>query len=110
MESIRKPTPLEEGLLEYLIQRSSVAIQPDWKINLMVSPMDDGGMGSLLLYPNGKTDDKRLFGQQVSDFQFKDEDEIVVIASLNLDKAGNLFELDIWKTDYTSLIRIPLIS
>ena len=38
---------------------------------------------------------------------FTDEDGVKVIASLNVDSDGHLFELDIWKTDFSPLLRIP---
>lgn len=64
-------------------------------------------MGSLSLLPKGISEDDRLFGQQISEYMFKDEDRIDVIALLNVDKNGNLFELDMWKTDFSPLIKIP---
>lgn len=109
MESIRKPTIQEEKLLEFLVKKSSVTIPENWKDGLMVLPMNDGEMGSLYLFPKGDIVDDRRFGKQVSDFQFTDIDEIEVIASLNLDDEGNLFELDIWKTDFGKLFRFPEI-
>ena len=64
-------------------------------------------MESLYLYPRGKIITGRKFGRQISDFQFTDVDGIEVIASLNVDSDGNLFELDIWKTDFGKLIELP---
>ncbi len=49
----------------------------------------------------------RKFGRRASECQFTDEDGVEVLASLNLDQDGNLYELDIWKTDFGKLIRIP---
>ena len=69
--------------------------------------MDDGEMGSLYLFPKGEITEGRVFGEQVSDFQFTDLDGIEVIASLNIDENGELFELDIWKTDFSKLIKFP---
>ncbi len=48
-----------------------------------------------------------IFGKQISDFQFTDVDGVEVIASLNVDSDGNLLELDIWKTDFGKLIKLP---
>lgn len=107
MESNRKPTIQEERLLELLVKKSSLILPDNWKDNLLVRPMDDGEMGSLLLFPKGVIIEGRIMGEQVSDFQFTDSDGIEVIASLNLDENGNLFELDIWKTDFSRLIRLP---
>ena len=107
MELSRKPTIQEERLLELLVKKSSVTIPDNWKDGLLVRPMDDGEMGSLYLFPQGDVIEGRVLGEQVSDFQFTDLDGIEVIASLNLDNAGNLFELDIWKTDFGKLLKLP---
>jgi len=107
MESNRKPTKDEERLLEFLIHKASVGITSNWKTSLLVQPMKDDGMGSLYLFPDGIEAKNRLFGECVSECQFRDEDDIDVIASLNVDQNGKLYELDIWKTDFSPLIRIP---
>ncbi|MCC6373092.1 MAG: hypothetical protein IT236_18960 [Bacteroidia bacterium] len=108
MKLDRKPTIQEEKLLELLVNRSSINITKNWKDGLMVRPMEDGNMGSLLLIPQGIFSEDRMFGEEVSDFQFTDSDGVEVIASLNLDKHGNLFELDIWKTDFGQLLSYPV--
>ena len=79
----------------------------NWKNGLLVCPMDDGEMGSLYLFPHGKVIEDRVLGEQISDFQFTDSDGVEVIASLNVDNNGNLFELDIWKTDFGKLLKYP---
>ena len=107
MESNRKPTVQEKKLLELLVQKSSMAIPEDWWDELLVSPMADGGMGSLYLFPHGEIIEGRVFGEQVSDFQFTDLDGVEVIVSLNVDNDGNLFELDVWKTDFGNLLKFP---
>lgn len=107
MELSRKPTIQEERLLEYLVKKSKVIIPENWKDGLMVCPMDDGEMGSLYLIPQGSVIEGRVLGGQVSDFQFTDIDGIEVIVSLNLDKDGCLFELDIWKTNFERLLKLP---
>ncbi len=107
MELSRKPTIQEERLIELLVNKSSVIIPDNWKDGLLVRPMDDGKMGSLYLLPQGNVTERRELGEQVSDFQFTDLDGIKVIASLNLDNTGSLFELDIWKTDFGKLLMLP---
>ena len=110
MESNRKLTAQEENLLSILVKRSSVILPTDWKEGLLVRSMNDDGMGSLYLFPKGEIkEDDRSFGESVSEFQFTDQDGIEVIASLNLDNNGDLFELDIWKTDFSKVIRLPEI-
>lgn len=107
MELSRTPTIQEERLLELLVKKSSIAIPENWKDGLLVRPMDDGEMGSLYLFPQGKVIEGRVLGEQISDFQFTDLDGVEVIASLNVDNNGNLFELDIWKTDFGKLQKFP---
>lgn len=103
----RIPTKQEEQLIELLVHKSSLKIPEDWKNGLLVCPMNDGEMGSLYLFPRGKIAKGRKFGKQVSEFQFTDTDGIEVIASLYVDSDGNLFELDIWKTNFSKLIKLP---
>lgn len=107
MELNRKPTIQEERLLKLLVQKSSITIPENWKDGLLVRPMNDGEMGSLYLFPQGKMIEGRRLGKQISDFQFTDLDGVEVIASLNVDNKGNLFELDIWKTDFEKLLKFP---
>jgi hypothetical protein len=105
----RKPTQQEKTLLELLVKKASINLPSDWKDGLLVRSMQDGDMGSLYLFPNGLIKENRLLGKRVSEHRFTDEDGVEVIASLNVDDNGNLFELDIWKTDFNPLIRIPEI-
>lgn len=107
MELNRKPTIQEEGLLDILVKKSSLVLPDNWKDNLLVRPMDDGEMGSLYLFPNGEVTENRIFGEQVSEHYFTDLDGVEVIASLNADVNGKLFELDIWKTNFGKLVKFP---
>ncbi len=106
--TLRKPTNTELALIEYLMGIAALKnLSAEWKNTLLVSPMDDGGMGSLLLFPNEHITDGRRFGKCVSEYLFRDADEIDVLASLNLDQEGQLFELDMWKVDFNPLMRWP---
>ena len=105
---LHNPTYAELGLLTFLIEHAeNCSLGKDWPAELMVAEMEDGGMGSLRLYPEGRYANARIFGNRISDCRFKDEDGMEVIASLNLDQNGNLYELDIWKTNFEKLMRIP---
>ena len=110
MKSTRKLFLEEEKLLEFLIQKSSIKFSSDWKKKLLVQSMNDGGMGSLLLLPDGihSIRENRCFKKTISEHQFTDQDGIEVIISLNIDNHDRLFELDIWKTDFSQLIRIQI--
>jgi len=106
--TLRKPTNTELALIGYLVDIAALEnLSAEWRNTLLVSPMDDGGMGSLLLFPNEYTTDGRRFGKCVSEYLFRDADEIDVLASLNLDREDQLFELDMWKVDFNPLICWP---
>lgn len=107
MDIKRKLTLKEESLIDFLIKKSNVNITTNWKNQILATPMDDGGMGSLKLYSNGNDKEDRLYGSTISEYQYKDTDNIDVIVSLNLDKSNNLFELDIWKVDFSELRSLP---
>lgn len=109
MKFYRMPTRQEEQLIELLIHKSFLEIPEDWKNGLLVCPMNDGEMGSLYLFPQGKIVKKRKFGKQISEFQFTDIDGVEVIASLNVDSDGNLFELDIWENKFWGTHKVSRI-
>jgi hypothetical protein len=70
--------------------------------------MQDGGMGSLILATDESLQKPgRRFGRMAAELQFNDADGVAVLASLAVDQYGNLLELDLWKTDFSALIRIP---
>ena len=108
MNAVRKPSQKEQKLIEFLVRKAKdLCLSPDWMDSLYVQTTNDGGMGSLALFPNGTPKEKRLFGEEVSKFQFADTDGVDVIVFLYVDKDGNLFEVDSWKTDFSPLIDLP---
>lgn len=74
--------------------------------SIEVQDMSDGGMGSLYIVNNQKSPEQRTFGQRIAELQYKDVDEVPIIASLNIDKEGDLYELDVWRVDYNPVIRL----
>lgn len=104
---LRKPTDNELQFIAFMVREGNGnADAPDLE-TLMVVPMDDGGMGSLLLYPSGSILAGRQFGRTLFEVEFKDADRVPVVASLNLDQHGELFELDIWKVTFDPLVSFP---
>lgn len=71
---------------------------------LLVEPLADGGMGSLRI--GGVSADREL-GRKVAEVHFSDADGTAVIAALNVDVDDQLFEIDIWKVDFSALQRWP---
>lgn len=105
---LRNPSPTELMLLHFLIcEADFFKLSEKMLESLKVADMEDGGMGSLRLFPKGLKVLDAMFGERASTCQFADEDGVDVIASLNFDQHGKLYELDIWKTDFGKLIRIP---
>lgn len=78
MGKYRKPTEAELKLLKYLIEKAALKINKNWQEDLLVTPMPDGNMGSLLLIPKNISNETRRFGKQVSEYQFTDEDGVEV--------------------------------
>jgi len=105
--SSRRPTSQEITLIDFLVVKAKLKMAENWKEQLQVAPMDDGGMGSLVLLLGNNPKPDRQFGRQASEHQFKDADGVDVIATLNVDTEEEPFELDVWKMDYSPLIKLP---
>jgi hypothetical protein len=98
----------ESALIIELIHRSSQPALVSELEAIGVRNMDDGGMRSLLLVPKILSSiSPRSFGRQLSDLTFVDADLQPVSAALNVDSDGHLFELDMFKADFSPLIAIP---
>jgi hypothetical protein len=74
--------------------------------DVVVQEMNDGGMGSLRFKSKGATE--RKLGRCVVEAEFLDRDGVCVSVAVNLDDRGELFELDIWKVDFSPLIAFPI--
>ena len=69
----------------------------------LVEEMKDGGMGSLRFSgPLGRT-----FGAELATAELRDVDGIPLVISINVDQYGALFELDIWKVNFSPLVQLP---
>jgi hypothetical protein len=103
----RSPTIDEERLLLELARIGGIDDPERWLATLKVREMKDGGMGSLEL--SGVAKDSARSGVVISkaSVQFADEDGVQVVATLNVSGSGVPFELDVWKTDFSPLRRIP---
>lgn len=102
----REPTEAERRLLSVLFSKCDEC-SPEWLSSVLVSSMDDGGMGSLKLRLQSDIEADPKFGRRAAEVQFADADGIAVIASLNLSTKGLPFEMDLWKTDFSPLTRVP---
>lgn len=74
-----------------------------------VTEMDDGGMGSVQFYPSGLKAERR-FGDDVAEVWLKDEDGMPVLVTLLVDQHGQLYELDVWKVDFSPTVNLQIPS
>jgi hypothetical protein len=71
----------------------------------IVEELDDGGMGSIRF--TSPVISNRKLGETIAEAEFLDKDNIPVLVSLNLDQLGNIYEIDIWKADFTPVLEWP---
>ena len=110
MQPIRKINKTEKETLEYLIKQAKLLVSEKEYQNMLVQKMNDGGMGSFYIFQDSSDIGvKRNFGKQVSEFEFVDDDGVLVSVALNIDNQSKLLEIDVWKTDFSPVInfRIP---
>lgn len=105
MESIRTPTQEELNIIGFLMVKANYNMA-NWADGLMVRDIP-GGMGSIELLYNNIDNYSRKFGKQISEICFKDIDDIDVIVSLYVDENNLLYELDVWKVNFSNLIQFP---
>lgn len=74
---------------------------------ISVEELSDGGMGSLK-FLSGKA--RRRFGSIVQEKIYKDLDGIDVVVTLTSDNYGDLYELDIWKVDFSRVKKLRVLS
>ncbi|MBK8997055.1 MAG: hypothetical protein IPM35_15085 [Myxococcales bacterium] len=73
--------------------------------SVRVRPMPDGGMGSLQFSSETPSPHRH---HAIGAAEFEDDDGVLVLAELTVDQDGQLFELDLWKVDFSPLKRWPM--
>lgn len=102
---MRKMSQKELNFVRNLLSKSSYHDKYSSALeNMDVSDMEDGGMGSIK-FESKRTN--RLLGPDISHLEFDDSDGVKVLAYLSIDNYGDLYELDIWKTNFMPLISLP---
>ena len=91
----------EAPLIAHLVAQATLTVDIS---QLHASPMDDGGMGSLLFATSGT---EPRHAKEVAVCYFEDEDGVSIRAGLNVDQHGQLYELDVWKVDFSPLRKWP---
>lgn len=109
MGTVRLLKDEERALLTVLITETPKAAQLLGSLGgARVEEMNDGGMGSLRFYTSDVR--PRRFGEQLVGKEFVDSDGIPVMVAVNLDEHGDLYELDIWKVDFSPLKQFPTVT
>jgi len=109
MQQIRKINNVEREILDYLIKLAKLHFPGKFNGDTLVQSMNDGGMGSFLIFQDSSDiGAKRRFGKQVAGFEFVDDDGVKVLVALNVDDQNKLFEVDIWKTDFSPVINYKI--
>lgn len=105
----RRLTSAEIKLISYLVYDTpeGAAIIASLE-SLFVEEMEDGGMGSLKVVVEGE--DRRRYGGTVADMDSHDVDGMYLLISVIVDTDHNFYELDIFKGDFSPLIKIPDVS
>jgi hypothetical protein len=105
VNSIRDLSSQERAIITALLRgKPETAHFIDTLDGLAAKQMNDGGMGSLSLVPKGLENASRSFGQQLVLGEFPDSDGVPVSVAVNVDGQGQLYELDVWKVDFSPLL------
>jgi hypothetical protein len=103
---VRPLSAKEKGLIEKLLCGTGSAARARRQLaNALVQDMADGGMGSIRFC--APSPEERSFGKEIAEASFRDADGVLVSVTLNVDQSGDLFELDVWKVDFSPLSRFP---
>jgi hypothetical protein len=100
MERALKPEEL--ALLRSMLESAAREDLIEKLDDANVVEMKDGGMGSLRFITNATKMDSVL-----CEAEGVDADGVPLEISINVDEHGSLFELDIWKVDFTPLQSYP---
>ena len=106
-ERIRRPTPEELILIEYLAQKAQYTLEPDWQQGICVEPITEEGIGPIAIAMNNGEPVKYKPSHVISDCMFYDADNKGVAAYLLADDDGCLCELDLWKGGEPEIFSLP---
>ena len=102
MQENRQLTDSEQQLVKRLCDEAGVQLSD---INLQGHQMDNKPL-SIRISSHESSSTKRTIGQKLSTIMWKDEDNMAILAALYNDTLGTLFELDIWKMNFSNPISI----
>lgn len=92
----RKITEHEKTLIQFLIKKSGET----YDIPELVTELKDGGMGSIQ-FSSGS------YSRDIVQMKYIDIDNMPVVVTLTENQLNQLFELDIWKINFSPLKQFP---
>lgn len=99
--------PEEKALLSALLIRNPAAAAILLQLDrYLVKDMADGGMGSVRVVGS---DDRRM-GGTVAEIELTDSDGMPLVITVIKDESGDLYEIDIWKVDFSPLKTYPTVN
>lgn len=102
---MRKLTKNEIILIEFMLELFHYQRPAKFLESILATELSDGGMGSLRFAT--KNDDSH-FARELGQINLLDTDSIPLNISINLDQYGELYELDVFKVDFSSLKQFPV--
>jgi len=97
----------ELRVLRKMLSQTSIETEFEEQLaSMKVQTMADGGMGSIRFY-NGRDRSPLDYGGEIAEAAFQDADGVPVSITLSVDTIGDLFEMDVFKADFSPLIRYP---
>src|SRR4051812_15966082 len=97
-QTSRRLRPAEVAVITALAPTFTASLE-----EVLVVDMRDGGMGSIRFVNHG---DRRR-SCSIAEAEYVDDDGVLVCIELNVDGSDELFELDLWKVDFSPLQRYP---
>ncbi len=104
MSQTRKIRQNEGDLIVFLLKKLNLNVA-DFPINENVFEYEGGKMGSISL--NNNPDD---YAGDLIQVEYVDTDNTSVMITLTHDTAGQILDLDFWKTDFSKLLKYPTIE
>ena len=105
--TIRRPTPEELLLIEFLAKKVKYPLAHEWQQGVWAEPTTDDKIGPIAIAMNNGELMKCKPSHVISDCMFYDADNKGVAAYLLVDDDGCLCELDLWKGGEPEIFSLP---
>ena len=104
MNQTRKIRQNEKDLIAFLLEKINLNVI-DYPISEDVFEYEGGKMGSISLNNNPDS-----YAGDLIQVEYIDTDRTPVMITLTHDDKGQLLDLDFWKTDFSKLLKYPLVG